>query len=162
MFWVHVREGRFIFPKRRESTKAIVFRHGVMSLRWWDCREFTGSKNHLIYNISDTVSDFHHSPMCHFSLSHISQRKLKSLNSIQFNSALDDAKPWWRNKDTMRMNKLRMWRWTDNGTPSGLPRPAGTLYPWRPGRVQPLSKIPCPALGGSSVGSDSRRRISFF
>ena len=33
----------------------------------------------------------------------------------------------------------RMWGWTDHETPAGLSHPATTLYPWRPGRVQPPS-----------------------
>ena len=48
-------------------------------------------------------------------------------------------------------NSVRMWGWTDYETPAGLTHPATTLYPWRPGRVQPQSQILRPALGGSRV-----------
>ena len=49
-------------------------------------------------------------------------------------------------------DNVRTSGWTDNETPADLPHPATTMYPWRPGRVQPPSQILRSALGG-------RRRI---
>ena len=37
-------------------------------------------------------------------------------------------------------DNVRMWEWTDHDTPAGLPHPATTVCPWRPGRVKPRAR----------------------